>query len=141
MFGDMGNTYIGMMVNYGFILNGFTMNGKEPIMPWKESTTMSQRREFVHLAMTEEIKMRGLCQRFDISAKTGYKWLHRYQKEGEEGLQDRSRRPHTSPNRTSPSKEEAVLAVRHAHSKWGGRTKIPALSQHHYGNFASAWMY
>jgi transposase-like protein len=45
-------------------------------MPWKESTLMSQRREFVHLAMTEEIKMRGLCRRFGISAKTGYKWLH-----------------------------------------------------------------
>jgi transposase InsO family protein len=111
MFGDMGNTYIGMMGNYG----------KEPIMPWKESTTMSQRREFVHLAMTRDVKMRGLCRRFDISAKTGYKWLHRYQEEGEEGLQDRSRRPHTSPYRTPPSKEQDVLAVRHAHSTWGGR--------------------
>jgi transposase InsO family protein len=107
----MGNTYIGMMVNYG----------KEPIMPWKESTTMSQRREFVHLAMTEDIKMRGLCRRFGISAKTGYKWLHRYREEGEEGLQDRSRRPHTSPYRTPPSKEQDVLAVRHAHTTWGGR--------------------
>jgi transposase InsO family protein len=111
MFGDMGNGYIGMMVNYG----------KEPIMPWKENTVMSQRREFAHLAMTEEIKMRGLCRRFDISAKTGYKWLHRYQEEGEEGLQDRSRRPHTSPNRTPPSDEQDILAVRHAHSTWGGR--------------------
>jgi transposase InsO family protein len=121
MFGDIGNSYIGMMVNYGFILNGFTMNGKEPIMPWKENTVMGQRREFVHLAKTEEVKMRSLCRRFDISTKTGYKWLHRYEEEGEEGLQDRSRRPHTSPNRTPPSKEQDVLAVRHAHSSWGGR--------------------
>ncbi len=111
MFGDIGNGYIGMMVNYG----------KEPIMPWKESTTMSQRREFVHLAMTEEVNMQGLCRRFDISAKTGYKWLHRYQEEGEKGLQDRSRRPHTSPNQTPPSKEQDVLAVRHTHPAWGGR--------------------
>jgi len=111
MFGDIGNSYIGMMVNYG----------KEPIMPWKESTVMSQRREFVHLAMTKEIKMRSLCQRFDISTKTGYKWLHRYEEEGEEGLQDRSRRPHTSPNRTPPSKEQEVLRVRHTHPAWGGR--------------------
>ena len=82
---------------------------------------MSQRREFVHLARSEDVKMRGLCRRFGISAKTGYKWLHRYREEGEEGLRDRSRRPHTSPYRTPPSKEQDVLAVRHAHPAWGGR--------------------
>jgi transposase InsO family protein len=111
MFGDMGNSYIGMMV----------VNGKEPIMPWRESTPMSERREFVHLAITGEMKMRGLCRRFGISAKTGHKWLRRYREEGEEGLGDRSRRPHTSPNRTPLNKEQAVLAARHAHSTWGGR--------------------
>ena len=90
-------------------------------MPWKEITVMSQRREFVHLAITKEVKMVSLCRRFDISTKTGYKWLHRYQEEGEKGLEDRSRRPHTSPHQTPPSKEQAVLAVRHAHPAWGGR--------------------
>jgi transposase InsO family protein len=111
MFGDMGNRYIGMMVN----------NGKEPIMPWKESTPMSERREFVQLAMTEDVNMRCMCRRFGISAKTGYKWLNRYGKSGESGLQDCSRRPHHSPYRTTPSMEQAVLKVREAHPAWGGR--------------------
>jgi transposase InsO family protein len=111
MFGDMGNRYIGMMVNFR----------KEPIMPWKEVTTMSQRREFVHLAITEDVNMRRLCRRFDISGKTGYKWLQRHVEGGDEALGDRSRRPHTSPYRTPADIEQVVLAVRHAHPAWGGR--------------------
>ena len=90
-------------------------------MPWKESTAMSQRREFVQLAMTEDVNMRCMCRRFDISTKTGYKWLNRYGKGGESALQDRSRRPHHSPYRTTPSMEQVVLTVREAHPAWGGR--------------------
>ena len=94
-------------------------------MPWKEITAMSQRKEFVHLAMTEDVNFRCLCRRFGISAKTGYKWLGRYGEGGEEALRDHSRRPHTSPFRTSPSSiEQVVLAVRQAHPAWGGDAKF-----------------
>jgi transposase InsO family protein/transposase-like protein len=111
MFGDMGNTYIGMIVRYG----------KEPIMPWKESTVLDQRREFVNLALSEDANIRFLCRRFGISAKTGYKWLNRYGEGGASALHDCSRRPHNSPYRTAASMEQAVLAVREAHPAWGGR--------------------
>src|SRR4030042_6933092 len=98
MFGDMGNRYIGMMVN----------EGKEPIMPWKEITAVTQRREFVNLATGEDVNVRCLCRRFGISAKTGYKWLNRYVEGGVFALKDRSRCPHRSPYRTTPSMEQAV---------------------------------
>jgi hypothetical protein len=32
-----------------------------------------------------------------VSRQAAYKWLHRWQKEGLDGLRDRSSRPHTSP--------------------------------------------
>ena len=94
-------------------------------MPWKESTSMSLRTEFIHLAQLENANLSQLCRRFGISRKTGYKWLKRYRAEGESGLVDRSRRPHTSPRRSSVEVEAAVISVRQNHPAWGGR-KIKA---------------
>ena len=89
-------------------------------MPWQERDRMSLRREFVKLAGVEGAHVRELCRRYGISAKTGYKWLKRYQEEGEAGLEDRSRRPHHSPRQTRTEVEAAVLRVR-GQNPWGGR--------------------
>jgi transposase-like protein len=51
-------------------------------MPWKETTTMSLRTEFIHLAGFTGTNFSQLCRRFGISRKTGYKWLKRYQEGG-----------------------------------------------------------
>jgi transposase InsO family protein len=90
-------------------------------MPWQEVTSMELRREFVMLAQTGTVSFRELCRRFEISPKTGYKWLGRATTEGFAGLTDRSRRPHSSPSRTPAEMEAAVLALRDAHPRWGGR--------------------
>ena len=90
-------------------------------MPWQEVSIMSLRKEFVLLASREGVNLRALCRQFGISAKTGYKLLKRYQGEGEAGLEDRSRRPKSSPRRTPPEIEATVVAVRDLHPAWGGR--------------------
>jgi transposase InsO family protein len=89
-------------------------------MPWREVSVMSERREFVRLALQEGANRRELCRRFGISADVGYKWLARW-RAGEEALAERSRRPHASPYRSSAAMEAAVLAVREAHPPWGAR--------------------
>lgn len=89
-------------------------------MPWQEASTMSLREEFVMLAIQEGTDMRELCRRFEISPKTGYKWLARYKCEGWAGLADRSRRPHHSPTATAMELEEAIAEERENHP-WGGR--------------------
>jgi transposase InsO family protein len=94
-------------------------------MSWQERSRMELRREFVELAEREGANVRGLCRRYGISAKTGYKWLGRVRVDGADALVDRSRRPRTSPTRTDPAREEQVWAVRLAHPTWGGR-KIAA---------------
>jgi transposase InsO family protein len=94
-------------------------------MPWQEVTRMSLRLEFVTMARQEGSNLAEICRRFGISRKIGYKWLERYVREGITGLQDRSRRPQTSPRRTPDPMEEAVLEVREEHATWGGR-KIKA---------------
>lgn len=94
-------------------------------MPWKEIDRVSLRREFVGLAGSEGANIRALCRSFGISPKTGYKWLERFTYQGDQGLQERSRRPVRSPRRTSEAVETEVLRLRDRHPAWGGR-KIAA---------------
>ncbi len=89
-------------------------------MPWQEVSIMEQRNEFVRLALLEGANRRELCRRFGIHPDTGYKWLARWEA-GERDLDDRSRRPLTSPARCDAATEDAVLKVRDAHPAWGAR--------------------
>jgi transposase InsO family protein len=90
-------------------------------MPWDERDVVSLRDEFVRLAMADDANIRRLCRRFSIAPKTGYKWIGRFQAHGPGGILNRSRRPRSSPARTAPEVEAAVLAVRDAHPAWGAR--------------------
>jgi len=88
-------------------------------MPWKTVSLMSLRKEFVTLAETGVTSISELCRRFDISRKTGYKWLNRYRQEGAAGLRDRSRRPHRIVRRVSAAMEDEIVELRKRH--WGAR--------------------
>ena len=87
-------------------------------MPWNPQNTMQLRLEFVTLAMKADIPFSELCRRFHVSRQTGYKWIERFKAHGLEGLIDRSRRPHASPNRTSDEMEAHVLEMRIRHPAW-----------------------
>jgi transposase InsO family protein len=92
-------------------------------MPFRELSTIEQRREFIVFAVKEGANIQELCRRFGISRPTAYKWLGRYRREGWEGLNDRSRRPKRSPRRTAPAIEDKVVALRElSNDVWGGRT-------------------
>jgi transposase InsO family protein len=90
-------------------------------VPWGESSTVSLRREFVMLALKEGSNVRELSRRYKIQPRIGYKWIERFQAEGEAGLEDRSRRPVHSPDRTPAELEARVIALRRQHPAWGGR--------------------
>lgn len=90
-------------------------------MPWKEVSTVSQRREFVMFAGADEANVSALCARYGISRNTGYKWLRRFGADGEPGLQDRSRRPLHTNNKTADAVEQAVVELRNKHPAWGAR--------------------
>lgn len=90
-------------------------------MPWKEVSTLSLRKEFVMLAQQEACNFSELCRAFNISRKTGYKWLKRFEAAGVDALLDLSKRPHTSPLKTPKNKEDLVISLRQKHSAWGGR--------------------
>jgi transposase InsO family protein len=98
-------------------------------MPWRELSVYAQREEFVRLALVPGSNKSELCRRFGVSRDTGYKWLGRYAAaEGQGGLEDRSRRPHASPDRTPDAIETEVLRIRaDSNGAWGGRKIAAAL--------------
>ena len=52
-----------------------------------------------------------------ISRQCAYRWVRRWRVEGDDGLVDRSSRPHTSPRRTPPAVEQAIHAERVEHRR------------------------
>ena len=90
-------------------------------MPWRTTNLMSLRQEFVTMALQAGVSMSELCRRFEISRKTGYKWLRRYHAEDLRGLADRSRRPHRIRIHVPPVVEETILTLRARHPSWGAR--------------------
>ena len=93
-------------------------------MPWETETVMKQRERFVEAAYRQEKTFAALCRDYDISRKTGYKWLSRAN-EGQ-GLCDQSRCPHRQPSKTARETEQLILDVRTANPTWGGK-KIKAV--------------
>jgi Helix-turn-helix domain len=61
-------------------------------MPWKECNQMDERLKFI-ARLPDGDKMAVVCRDFNVSRKTGYEILKRYNDVGLEGLTDRSRRP------------------------------------------------
>lgn len=82
---------------------------------------MSLREEFVQRAVVEGANLSELCRQFDIGRRTGYRWLRRFEVAGLAGLEDRSRRPHSSPRQTPAELEAQVVALRQRHPAWGAR--------------------
>ena len=47
-------------------------------MPWKETCPMDERVEFIVECLRGELSMSELCRKYEISRKTGYKWVERF---------------------------------------------------------------
>jgi transposase InsO family protein len=58
------------------------------------------------------------AERFQVDPKTVRKWRDRFAAEGQAGLQDRSSRPHRSPNRTPRAQRRRVIRLR-KRCRWG----------------------
>lgn len=96
-------------------------------MPWKEVKPMDEKILFIADHLREAISFSQLCERYGISRKTGYKWVERYQTEGIDGLEDRSRKPHTLPGEIPYAIRKAVIELRCQGRDPLGPKKIQAL--------------
>lgn len=76
--------------------------------------------------------MSDLCEAYNISRKTGYKWLKRYGQSGVNGLHEASRKPLCSPQRTPYPVRQAILELRTCGGMVLGPKKIQALLQQRF---------
>jgi len=76
--------------------------------------------------------MSALCDAYNISRKTGYKWLKRYDQAGVDGLNEASRKPQSSPQRTPYQIRKAILELRTCGGMTLGPKKIRALLQQRF---------
>jgi hypothetical protein len=90
-------------------------------MPWKETSPMDQKIQFIADFSKKRFSFLELCERYEISRKTGYKWVVRYFDEGPGALEELPRKPHHSPNETDPEIVAEFLELRRKHASWGGK--------------------
>jgi len=90
---------------------------------------MDLRRQFIQDVHSGATPITELCAAYQISRKTGYKWLRRFEAEGPPALADRSRRPKHSPQATRTDLVRAVLDARGRHPTWGPRKLLRLLRQ------------
>ena len=88
-------------------------------MPWKETNVVKLREEFVKTAMRKTMPFGDLCAQYEISRKTGYKWLQRFEDGGKPSLVDHSRRPANCSHQLSEDAIIKTLAFKQAHMAWG----------------------
>src|SRR6267154_2726042 len=96
-------------------------------MPWRETSAMDERLRFVQDVHRPGWSIAELCRRYEVSRKTGYKWLRAYARGGPAALADGSHRPHTSPQATAPKVVRLILELQR-HYKWDAR-KVRRLLQ------------
>jgi transposase InsO family protein len=90
-------------------------------MAWQVTTVLDERRALIRAVSEGGESMTIAARSAGVSRPTAYKWLERWRREGEPGLEDRSRRPRTSPRRTDVEMEARVCELRQQHPAWGGR--------------------
>ena len=86
-------------------------------MSWSRGT-VDERRRMITLWESGRTPTE-LSRQFGVSRQTIYTFISRWREEGEAGLEDRSRRPHSSPRKTEASIEQALLTLKDQHPDYG----------------------
>lgn len=90
-------------------------------MAWKVDSMENLKQKFILLYQTDKFSISELSRQFGISRPTAYAILNRFQTEGWDALEERSRAHRTHPGTTDPTIEQAFLQQRSLHPRWGAR--------------------
>jgi putative transposase len=80
---------------------------------------MSERIRLINDYESGDFGISELAQQYQVSRKTVYKWIERFESQSWEGLQDQSRAPEHHPNAIPEQIERAVLELKSRKPLWG----------------------
>jgi putative transposase len=100
-------------------------------MPWRHTSPMDQKTPFIADDLRDRRSMTELCERYSVSRKTGDTWVDRDLTHGPQDLEERSRRPSTSPRHTPDDVVAASLEARPRHPSWGAKKLVSILRTRH----------
>jgi transposase len=92
-------------------------------MPWKETTTMEQKVEFICEWRTGKYSITELCKTFNISRPTAYEFIARFENNEIEGLKQQSQAPQKHPDSTKDEVVKNILQLKEKHKLWGAKNK------------------
>jgi len=88
---------------------------------------MNERQQFIEAWLSQCMSVSMLCRRFQISRKTGHKWINRFKESGMVGLHAQSRARHHQAHKTPTEIEAKILALKCRYPNWGPVTIRSAL--------------
>lgn len=95
-------------------------------MPWRELKPMDLKLLFIADYIKGPPSFSALCKAYEISRKTGYKWVERYEAQGPSGLDERSCRRHTQDWVVPLVVRQAIIELRGRGETEPGPKKIQA---------------
>jgi transposase InsO family protein len=88
-------------------------------VPWKEQRAVDQRFQFVMAHLQGTSTMTELCQQFQVSRKTGYKWVQRFLDGGMPNLVDQATIPRSVPHAVTAETTTLIVDLRKRYPTWG----------------------
>jgi transposase InsO family protein len=98
-------------------------------MPWRKLSVMEERFYFINECRAGYRTITDICKDFGISRTLAYRYLDRFERFGMQGLEDRSRTPHSSPNETPKAVVDEIIKLRKEHPRYGPEKLLTKLSE------------
>lgn len=98
-------------------------------MPWKETYVMDQKVQMIGNWLSGNYSITELSRIYEISRKTLYKWIKRYQIDSDNGLKDISSRPITFARAIPAAIVSEILIFKNEHPTWGARKLLARLKE------------
>jgi transposase InsO family protein len=100
-------------------------------MPWKETCAMDEKVQMISDLLKKDHNISEIGERYQVSRKTVYKWLERYQTGGIEALKEAPRAPYRHPNATALEIVSQIIDSKLRHKDWGPKKIVRSLKDHH----------
>ena len=98
-------------------------------MAWENYKVEEQRLQIVNAYALGNSSMTDICKQYGISRKTGYKWYHRFLKEGEEGLKDLSKARHNPSDCYTEEQIDRAIDLKLRRRTWGPKKVLAKLKE------------